>query len=191
MVSGSATNFVTKHLFNPDARSIVFNSLQFMLKYKISTESILRTLGTLGTVWLPQYLYSTEERSKGRISERSSGNLLPLTSYLSPLIVCASSQIPENSWSFSAIRVQKQKSYGGEEYEEVFLSFCECLWHFFIHFFLAFFTFFLSEAFFYHIHIHFHHHPHPLLSPAALTLRYARPINYFSCPLKEGSACSA
>ena len=50
-----------------------------------STESILRTLGTLGTVWQPQYLYSTEERSKGRITECSSGNLSPLTSYLSPL----------------------------------------------------------------------------------------------------------
>ena len=30
----------------------------------------------------------------------------------------ASFLISENSWSFSAIRVQKEKFYGGKEYEE-------------------------------------------------------------------------
>ena len=52
----------------------------------LASSSILRTLGTLGTVWQPQYLYSTKERSKGRITESNSGNLSPLTSHLSPLI---------------------------------------------------------------------------------------------------------
>ena len=73
----------------------------------------------------------------------------------------ASSQIPENSCSFTAIRIQKLKFYGGEEYEEVFLSFCECLWHFFHYLFSFFLFFFLSEAFFYLIH--FHNHPAPLI----------------------------
>ena len=38
--------------------------------------------------------------------------------------------------------------YGGKEYEEVFLSFCECLWHFFIHSFFSLFPLFLKRSVF-------------------------------------------
>ena len=42
----------------------------------------------------------------------------------------------------------KIKFYGGEQYEEVFLSFCECLWHFFIHSFFSLFSLFLKRSVF-------------------------------------------
>ena len=32
-------------------------------------------------------------------------------------------KFPDNSWSFTAIYVQKQKFYGGKEYEEFFYPF--------------------------------------------------------------------